>query len=108
MTSHEVLGALREFAERIGALDPAATGVGVDAGEIVLGPAVAGALVEALRAYHDPRERGACDYCGGRRLDQHFRCGDCGRSSGIFGQMISERADRYVGPPGSLPGSGSS
>jgi hypothetical protein len=111
VTSHEVLEALREFVERIGPLDrvagPAVT-VSVDGDGVVLGPAVAGALAEALRAYRDPRERGTCDFCGGRQLDQHFRCGDCGRSSGIFGQMISERAGRYVGPPGSLPAAGSS
>jgi hypothetical protein len=60
---------------------------------------VARALVEALRNHHDPRDRGRCDHCGGRRLDDNFLCLDCQRSSGLFGQMLMERAARYGGDP---------
>ena len=63
---------------------------------LALSAPVARALVEALRAYHDPRERGRCDHCGGGRLDENFLCGDCGRPSGLFGQLVSERAARHT------------
>lgn len=103
-SSSEVAAALREFAERIDALDPAVSTTGqieirVDghADLVMLGPAVAHALVEALRSYHDPRDRGRCDHCGGARLDDNFLCHDCGQPSGVFGQMLRERAARYSG-----------
>lgn len=98
----DVLAALRDFVARVDALDPAAA----PQGELVVGlrgvesrlalsAPVARALVEALRAYHDPRDRGRCDHCGGGRLDDNFLCGDCGRPSGLFGQLVSERAARH-------------
>jgi ribosomal protein S14 len=57
---------------------------------------VARAMVEALRQFNDPRDRGRCDHCGGRRLDDNFLCRNCGRPSGVFGQMLLERASRHV------------
>lgn len=63
---------------------------------------VARALVEALRSYHDPRDRGTCDHCGGRRLDDNFLCLDCQRPNGLFGQLVMERAARYAGDPAGL------
>jgi hypothetical protein len=97
--------ALREFAERIGPLYPPSPEPGsgvevrVDGVAVMLPEPVARALVEALRAYHDPNDRGSCDHCGGRRLDGNFLCADCGRPSGVFGQLVRERAARYPGPP---------
>lgn len=67
-----------------------------------LSPGVARAFVEALRAYQDPRDRGSCDHCGGPRLDGNFVCADCGQPSGLFGQLLRERAARYEGPAGEL------
>jgi hypothetical protein len=69
-----------------------------------LSPGVARALVEALGAYHDPRDRGTCDHCGGPRLDDNFVCADCGQPSGLFGQLLRERAARYEGPAGEING----
>ncbi|HEY0698019.1 MAG TPA: hypothetical protein VGD43_09440, partial [Micromonospora sp.] len=57
---------------------------------------VARALVEALRAYHDPRDQGRCDHCGGRRVDDNLLCLDCGQPNGLFGQLIAERAAQYA------------
>jgi hypothetical protein len=102
----EVAAALREFVERIDALDPTADGRGgveisvtrLDA-PLMLRPPVARALVEALRAYRDPRDRGTCDHCGGRRLDDNWLCADCGQPGGIFGEILRERAARDGGPP---------
>ena len=71
-------------------------------GAAALSAPVARALVEALRAYRDPRGRGRCDNCGGGRLDDNFLCGDCGRPSGLFGQLISELAARHT-EQGALP-----
>jgi hypothetical protein len=98
-----VAAALREFAQRIGPLYPASdrppTAVRVGGEAVVLPEPVVRALVEALRAYHDPNDRGSCDHCGGRRLDGNFLCADCGQPSGVFGQLVRERAARYPGPP---------
>jgi hypothetical protein len=97
--------ALRDFVDRIDALDPAAPLVGEltirllgRESRVTLRAPVARALVEALRAYHDPRDRGRCEHCGGRRLDDNFLCRDCGRLNGVFGQMIAERAARHADP----------
>jgi hypothetical protein len=105
MSPDEVLTALREFAERIDVLDPAAppwayVEVRLD-GQVLrltLRAPVAQALVNALREYHDPRDMGRCDHCGGSRLDGNFLCLDCGRPNGLFGQMVAERAARHAGP----------
>jgi hypothetical protein len=112
---NDVVAAIREFVERVHAIDPAAEAVGaIDvrvAGEVdgdearllLSTPAVRG-LIEALRGYHDPRDRGLCDHCSGRRLDHNFRCLDCGRPNGVFGAMVMERAARYGGDPPPLGG----
>jgi hypothetical protein len=110
VTEAELAAALREFVERIGALDPASPAgppagqveVRVGGAAVTLGPAVARALTDALRAYHDPRDRGRCGHCGGRRLDGNFQCADCGHLGGVFGQLVRERAARYAGPPRQL------
>jgi hypothetical protein len=95
------------FVERIGALYPSSdrsVEIHVDGVPVVLSAAVGRALVEAMRAYHDPNDRGTCDHCGGRRLDHNFLCADCGHPSGVFGQLVRERAARYAGPPPELGG----
>ncbi|WP_433084805.1 hypothetical protein ACQP1P_08715 [Dactylosporangium sp. CA-052675] len=100
-----VARALREFNERIDVYDPApgpaVAEVRVGGQVIALRAPVAKALAEALRAYADPRDRGRCDHCGGPRLDDNFVCADCGRPSGVFGQLLAERAARYE-PPAEL------
>lgn len=106
MTSSEldVVAAVRDFVARIDALDPGGDPVGeiearVADGDVwlTLSAPVARALVEALRGYDDPRDRGLCEHCGGRRLDDNFLCLDCHRPNGVFGQMLLERAARYHG-----------
>lgn len=104
-TPDDVLAAVRDFVARIDELDPAAPRQGeltlrLDGTEsrVMLSVPVARALVEALRAYHDPRDHGECDYCGGRRLDHNFLCRDCGRPNGVFGQLVAERAANYTEP----------
>lgn len=89
---------------RIDALDPAAPLLGDlticlsgRESRLALRAPVARALVEALRGYHDPRDRGRCGHCGGLRLDDNFLCRDCGRPDGLFGQMLAERAARHAG-----------
>jgi ribosomal protein S14 len=98
----DAVAALRDFMERIDALDPTAPRVGGieirvgdDEARYTLRLPVARALAVALRAYHDPRDRGRCHHCGGRRLDDNFLCVDCGRPNGLFGQLILERAARF-------------
>jgi len=104
----DVAAGLREFVQRIDAFDPSPGGalVAISVGEHVvsLRAPVAAAFVEALRTYHDPRDRGTCDRCGGPRLDENFICASCGEPSGVFGQLLRERAARYEGPSGALPG----
>jgi hypothetical protein len=108
---HDVVAALRDFVDRIDAVDPAAGAVGAievrgvdDELRLAFSVPVAHALVEALRNYHDPRDRGRCDHCGGRRLDDNFLCLDCHRPNGLFGQMIMERSARYGGDPAAISG----
>ena len=99
----DVLAALRDFTARIDALDPGAPlwgdvelRVGEQCLRLPLRAPVARALVKALRGYHDPRDQGRCDYCGGRRIDDNFVCRDCRRPNGLFGQLIAERAARHT------------
>lgn len=94
----DILAALRDFTSRIDVFDPDAAHWGdieVRAGTEVLRlelrAPVAAALIQALRDYHDPRDQGRCDHCGGPRLDDNFVCRDCGRPNGLFGQMLVER-----------------
>jgi hypothetical protein len=114
-TPTDVLAAFAEFVARIDALEPDAPthgaltiGLGGQESRVVLREPVARALVEALRAYHDPRDQGRCDHCGSPRLDANFGCRDCGRLSGVFGQLVAERAARHTEPaalggPDALP-----
>jgi hypothetical protein len=103
-----VVAAVREFVARIDALDeppgaPAVALLHLRSGkarvDLALSDRVARALVEALAAYRDPRDRGRCAHCGGRRIDDHLLCLDCGGAAGVFGQMLLERAERYTAPP---------
>ncbi|MFI5959210.1 hypothetical protein [Cryptosporangium sp. NPDC051539] len=89
---------LRDFAARIDAYEPDApvsAEIEVDGVALTLRAPVVRALAEALAAYHDPRDRGRCDHCGGPRMDENFQCRDCGRLSGLFGRMVTERAASY-------------
>ncbi|MEV4411870.1 hypothetical protein [Catellatospora sp. NPDC049609] len=106
--SEDALNALRDFTQRIHALDrtaPAVQELVVRVGEreerLALSEPVVQALVEALRVFHDPRDKGRCDFCGGP-LDDNFLCRDCGAFSGVFGQLLAERAGGYT-PPEELP-----
>jgi hypothetical protein len=100
-----VAQALREFNERLDVFDPApappVAEVRVGDATIPLRAPVVRALAEALLRYQDPRDRGTCDHCGGPRLDDNFVCADCGRPSGVFGQLLAERVARYD-PPAEL------
>lgn len=78
MTPEQVQAALAEFVTRIDALDPEAPPCGEVEVTLALRAPVAEALVAALRAYHDPRDLGRCQHCGGPRLDENFLCRDCG------------------------------
>jgi hypothetical protein len=94
--SADVLAALRDFVARLDGLDPQAPPVGeltfgLDGvtERVTLRAPVARALVEALRAYHDPRDRGTCAHCGTGRLDDDFVCRSCGIVNGLFGQTLA-------------------
>jgi len=94
--SADVLAALREFVARLDERDPGAPLVGEltlglgGAGErLALRAPVARALTEALRGYHDPRDRGTCAHCGAGRLDDDFVCRSCGIVNGLFGQTLA-------------------
>ncbi|GAA5184423.1 hypothetical protein GCM10023322_25850 [Rugosimonospora acidiphila] len=102
---HELLAALRGFVADIGALEPPPAGApvahleittGIDRAGLDLTGPVAEALVRALREYHDPRDNGRCEHCGGRRLDTHLICADCRRPNGVFGRLVMERAARHA------------
>ncbi|GIH17041.1 hypothetical protein [Rugosimonospora africana] len=104
---YELVTALREFVERIEAVAPvpdgpavASVSVSIDGGEasLSLSGSVAVSLIMALREYHDPRDNGRCEHCGGRRLDSNLMCADCQRPNGVFGQLIMERAARHAAP----------
>ncbi|GAA3281985.1 hypothetical protein Dvina_09850 [Dactylosporangium vinaceum] len=100
-----VARALREFNDRLDVFDPApgpaVAEVRVGEQVIALRAPVVRALTEALLRYQDPRDRGTCDHCGSPRLDDNFVCADCARPSGVFGQLLAERASRYE-PPAEL------
>jgi ribosomal protein S14 len=101
---NELIRAVRDFVERIGALDvgpeqPTAAQIEVRQADarttFSFSARLADAFAAALRAYHDPRDQGRCEHCGGSRLDDNLICVDCGRAHGIFGQLLMERAARY-------------
>ena len=103
----DVHDALVAFVRRIDDLEPdaaAVAGLSVagQAAPVPLSGAVARALIAALEGYHDPRDRGECEHCGGHRLDDNFLCRDCGRPNGVFGAMLAERAARFEGDPAAL------
>ena len=104
--SDDVLDALDQFVARIDVFEPDApirTVLDVGGRRLTLREPVVRALAEALRAYHDPRDNGRCDHCGGARMDAGLQCRDCGRTSGVFGQLIAERLADYT-EPDALPG----
>src|SRR4051812_27354743 len=109
MEADELTSAVRDFVERIAALacgPDGPTPVQLDIGDawqrtsFELTPAVAQAFAAALRAYHDPRDQGRCERCGGARLDANLICVDCGHPHGIFGQLLLERLSNQDGGPG--------
>ena len=94
--SADVLAALRDFVARLDGLDPDAPpvgeltlGLGASSERLLLRAPVARALTEALRGYHDPRDRGTCAHCAGGRLDDDFVCRTCGVVNGLFGQTLA-------------------
>src|SRR5690349_9943768 len=98
--SADVLAAFRDFVTRLDELDPQApvageltVGLGDATERLALRLPVARALSEALRGYHDPRERGSCAHCAGR-LDDDFVCRNCGIVNGLFGQTLAGFAAR--------------
>ncbi|GAA3394390.1 hypothetical protein [Cryptosporangium minutisporangium] len=104
--SDDVLTALVEFVARTDRYEPDApihTELDVNGVRLTVRAPVARALAEALRAYHDPRDHGRCDHCGSHQMDANFQCRECGRLSGLFGQMVAERLDEYAEPT-ALPG----
>lgn len=116
--SADVLAALRDFVARLDELDPQApvageltVGLGDATERLPLRLPVARALAEALRGYHDPRERGTCAHCAGR-LDDDFVCRNCGIVNGLFGQTLAGFVGREgplgqdpeIGSPRGLPG----
>jgi hypothetical protein len=105
--SADVLAALRDFVARLDELEPEAPevgeltlGLGDETARVRLRLPVARALTEALRGYHDPRDRGTCAHCAGR-LDDNFVCRRCGIVNGLFGRTIAAFA--APAPQDSLP-----
>lgn len=102
---HDVVRALRDFVQNIEAVAPVPEGPAVahleisvdgERSDLPLSGSVAVSLIMALREYHDPRDNGRCEHCGGRRLDANLMCADCQRPNGVFGQLIMERAARHA------------
>ncbi|MFI1990885.1 hypothetical protein [Actinoplanes sp. NPDC020271] len=92
----EVLKLLQEFVHRIDQFDRDAPEVGAleigwrgETERLTIRQPVARALAEALIAYHDPRDNGACAHCATGRLDSNLTCRDCGIVQGVFGQTLA-------------------
>jgi hypothetical protein len=94
-----------EFVDRVAPYDPAADSapVAVLGLRTALGEAtfamsdhVVRALCRALEAYRDPDDRGFCNACGSRALDENLHCRDCGRLHGILGEVIVQHARRVA------------
>jgi hypothetical protein len=105
-TPGDLLAALRDFVTEVDEFDPTAPALGelsVRIGDqeirLTCRASAAEALIRALRDYHDPRDRGRCDHCGSRWIDDNFLCRGCGRANGLFGQMLLERAGRFTETP---------
>lgn len=103
MTLQSPLDAMEQFLTRIAPFDPEPHGrpaltvelcAGHRRGSYVLTEHAANALHEALCRYSDPQDQGQCDHCGGRRLDEHLACRDCGHVNGVFGAVLMEYAAR--------------
>jgi hypothetical protein len=58
------------------------------------------AMCRALVSYRDPDDRGTCNGCGSRRLDENLHCPDCGRLHGILGAVIADHARRVAAEGG--------
>jgi hypothetical protein len=91
------IDAVAEFLERIKPYDPEPDSspvatmelrIGHDRAEFAMTEHSAYALQEALHRYYDPHDRGQCDKCGGRRLDDSLACQDCGYVNGVFGEVL--------------------
>jgi hypothetical protein len=103
-----------EFVDRVAPYDPATDsapvavlGVRTALGEatFAMSDHVVRALCRALEAYRDPDDRGFCNACGSRGLDENLHCRDCGRLHGILGEVIAQHARRVAAavddpPPG--------
>jgi hypothetical protein len=94
----DVLSALGDFVSRLDQLYPESpeigeltVGAGARAARLPLRDPVARALIEALRAYHDPHDHGTCAHCGTGRLDENFICRQCGIVNGVFGQILADQ-----------------
>jgi hypothetical protein len=96
---------LAEFIDAVAPYDPnpgadpvAVVGIRTALGEGVFAMSdhVIRAMCKALASYHDPEDRGTCNGCGSRRLDENLHCQDCGRLHGILGQVIAEHARRVA------------
>jgi hypothetical protein len=96
---------LAEFIDAVAPYDPnpgagpvAMVGVRTALGEGVfpMSDHVIRAMCKALASYRDPEDRGTCNSCGSRRLDENLHCEDCGRLHGILGQVIAEHARRVA------------
>ncbi len=103
MTPQSPLEAMEQFLSRIEPFDPEPHGrpaltvelrAGHRRGSFALTEHAAHALYEALCRYSDPQDQGPCDACGGRRLDEHLACRDCGHLNGVFGGLLLEYAAR--------------
>ncbi|MEV6632796.1 hypothetical protein AB0M54_18810 [Actinoplanes sp. NPDC051470] len=99
----EVLRILQEFVNRIDQFDPDAPELGaLEIGwrgateRLTIRPPVAHALAEALAAYHDPRDNGACAHCATGRLDSNLMCRSCGIVHGVFGQTLARFAQEQT------------
>jgi len=94
-----------EFIDRVAPYDPTpdAMPVAVVGMRTALGEAtfamtdhVLRAMCRAVVSYRDPEDRGSCNGCGGRHLDENLHCEDCGRLHGILGEVIARHARRVA------------
>ena len=99
---------LAEFIDAVAPYDPnpgadpvAVVGVCTALGEGVFAMSdhVIRAMCKALASYHDPEDRGTCNGCGSRRLDENLHCQDCGQLHGILGQVSAHHV-RRIAPAG--------
>jgi hypothetical protein len=93
--------ALAEFVARVAPYDPvrdaepvAVLGLRTALGDmsVTMSDHVVRALCRALASYTDPDDRGNCQNCGSRSIDENLHCRDCGRLHGILGEVIAQYA----------------